>query len=149
MDKPKKSSFLIQVPTVLLFILIALSALIIFGYFTYVLMSGIFTGSDLIIFNKGAMYMLGVGLTSGLLSFFMLYEIFNKEVSASLNKKSTRPALIFVCSKFVIPQLAGFAVNEYIKSIEYVYCAEESSHWLQNQNLIYANNELTCTKHIK
>ncbi len=149
MVKPKKNPFIIQVPTAILFILITLSALIIFCYFTYILIAGIFTGSDIIIFNKGAMYMLGVGLTSGLLSFFMLYEIFNKEISASLNKKSTRPALIFICSIFVIPQLAGFAVNGYVESIKYVYCSEKSSHWLQNQNLIYANNKLTCAKHTK
>ncbi|NMM42378.1 hypothetical protein [Pseudoalteromonas arctica] len=149
MVKLKKSSLKLQIPTALLFILISFFALGVFGYFTFTLIFSILSESEIIRFDKGAMYMLGVGLTSGLLSFFMVYEILNKKVSASLNKKSIRPALIFLGSIFVVPQLAGLAVDYYVESVGYVYCKEQSSQWLQNQTLIFASNEYSCLKNEK
>ena len=80
---------------------------------------------DVIAFNKGAMYMLGVGLSGGLLIYFMIYEIIYGKISESFNKKATRLAFIFMGSIFIFPQIIDFRVRQYIGHTGYVFCADQ------------------------
>ncbi len=135
---------LLKYLTVIVFALFAVGALLAFGYYALHTVVDIIDMKSVIEFNKGAMYMLGVGLSAGLLTFFMIYEIQNRKISESFNKKATRLALIFIGSIFIFPQIVDYGVHQKIKSIGYVFCAKQSYSWLHVQNKVFGLNEVAC-----
>ncbi len=78
---------LLKYLTVIVFALFAVGALLVFGYYALHTVVDLIYMESVIEFNKGAMYMLGVGLSAGLLTSFMIYEIQNRKISESFNKK--------------------------------------------------------------
>ncbi len=144
MQGVEKNSLILQVLIVAFFFLFAIGSLAVFGYYAFQLSVNIFSQSDFVVFNKGAMYMFGTGLSSGLLTYFFIYEILKKEISASFNKKATYVGLAFVGSIFILPQLADYEVHKFIDHIGYVYCPEQSYRWLHAQNLVFASDENSC-----
>ncbi len=144
MNGTQKPSLILQVLIVAFFFLFAIGSLIVFGYYAFLLFENIISQSDFIVFNKGSMYMFGVGLSSGLLTYFFIYEILKKKISASFNKKSTYIGLVFIGSIFIFPQLADYWIHKYINHIGYAYCPEQSYRWLHAQNLVFASDENIC-----
>ena len=142
-DDNKKSPGL-QILIVVFFLLLSSGLLAVFVYYSFLLFSAILSGSDIIAFNKGAVYMLGAGLISALLTYFLIYEIIKKNISDSFNKKSKYIGLAFIGSVFLVPQLAEYGVNKYTESIGYMYCPEQSYRWLHAQNLVFTSNREIC-----
>ncbi len=130
--------------TVIVFALFSLCALLAFGYYVYDVSISLITKKEVIEFNKGAMYMLGVGLGAGILVIFMVHELTGKIISNSYNKKATRIAFISIGLIFTFPQLAGYLVNSKIRDMNYVFCEEKSYRWLHAQNRVYGINIDAC-----
>jgi len=130
--------------TVFVFALICVGALIAFGIYGYNVAYDLIRREELVEFNKGAMYMLGVGLSSGLLVTFMIHELIGKEISKSYNKKATRSALIFIGLIFVFPQIADYVILYKVKNAGYVFCENRSYRWLHAQNKVFAVDASTC-----
>jgi len=137
----------LKLSTVVIFTLFSVGAIFAFGYYSFLLMLDLFNSEDIIAFNKGAMYMLGVGLSSGLLTYFMIYEIIKREISESFNKRATLLSLIFMASIFIFPQIVDYGIRQYINHIGYIFCTDKSYRWLHAQNLVFATNEETCVKY--
>ncbi len=137
---------LLKYLTVFVFALFAMGALLAFGYYAIHTVVDLVYMESVIEFNKGAMYMLGVGLSAGLLTSFMIYEIQNRKISESYNKKATHLALIFIGLIFIFPQIVDYGVRQKIKSIGYVFCAKQSYSWLHAQNKVFGLNEAACTQ---
>jgi len=131
--------------TVIVFALFAICSLMAFGYYAYDVSMSLISKKEIIEFNKGAMYMLGVGLGSGLLVIFMIHELTGKKISSSYNKKATKFALISIGMIFVFPQLADYFVSSKVEKMDYVFCEEKSYRWLHVQNKVYGVNENTCS----
>ncbi len=130
--------------TVIIFALFAICALLAFGYYAYDVSISLISKKEVIEFNKGAMYMLGVGLGAGLLVIFMIHELTGKKISDSYNKKATKIAFISIGLIFVFPQLADYIVNSKVRSMDYVFCEEKSYRWLHAQNKAYGVNVDAC-----
>jgi hypothetical protein len=130
--------------TVFVFTLFAIGALLAFGYYAIDVSVSLLSQKEIIEFNKGSMYMLGVGLGAGLLVVFMIHELSGKEISDSYNKKSTKAALIFIGLILVFPQLADYVVSLKVRSIDYIYCENQSYRWLHVQNKVYGSNINAC-----
>jgi len=131
--------------TVIVFALFAICSLLAFGYYAFDVTISLILKKEIIEFNKGAMYMLGVGLGSGLLVIFMIHELTGKKISNSYNKKATKFALISIGMIFVFPQLADYIVSSKVEKMDYVFCEEKSYRWLHAQNKVYGVNAGTCS----
>lgn len=130
--------------TVIIFALFAICVFLAFGYYAYDVSISLISKKEIIEFNKGAMYMLGVGLGSGLLVIFMIHELTGKKISDSYNKKATKIAFVSIGLIFAFPQLADYIVNSKVKGMDYVFCEEKSYRWLHTQNKVYGVNVDTC-----
>jgi len=115
-----------------------------FGYYALNVSISLVSGWDIIEFNKGAMYLLGVGLGAGLLVLFMIHELSGKEISNSYNRKATRLASVFIGLIFVFPQLVDYAVSSRVISIGYVFCENSSYRWLHVQEKVFGINADAC-----
>ena len=144
MHPPSKKTPILRILIVGLFFLIAIGALAVFGYYIFQLSVNIYEHASFVVFNKGAMYMFGVGSTSGLLTYFLVHEILEKKISPSFNKKASFIGAAFVASIFIIPQLIHYGVQRYINHIKYEYCPEQSDSWLHAQNFVYTSNKNNC-----
>lgn len=131
--------------TVIIFALFAISTLLAFGYYAYDVSISLILKKEVIEFNKGAMYMLGVGLGAGILVIFMIHELTGKKISDSYNKKATRIAFISIGLIFAFPQLADYIVHSKIRSMDYVFCEDKSYRWLHAQNKVYGINVDACS----
>ena len=130
--------------TVIVFAIFAIAALLAFGYAAIDVTVSLISRKEIIEFNKGAMYMLGVGLGAGLLVIFMIHELSGKVISSSYNKKATKLALLSVGMIVVIPQLADYAVSLKVKGMNYVSCGNLSYRWLHVQTKVYGISIDTC-----
>ncbi len=130
--------------TVFLFSLFSISTLLAFGYYAFNTFLDFLYAKNIIEFNKGAMYMLGVGLSAGLLVMFMIHELQGKEISGTYNKKATRLAFIFIGIVFIFPQIVDYVVSYKIKNLGYVYCQNQSYRWLHAQNKVFGTNLVVC-----
>lgn len=131
--------------TVIVFSMFAICSLLAFGYYAFDVTISLMSKKEIIEFNKGAMYMLGVGLGSGLLVIFMIHELTGKKISNSYNKKATKFALISIGLIFVFPQVADYIVSSKIGKMDYVFCEEKSYRWLHAQNNVYGVSADTCS----
>jgi len=140
-----KNSLLLKLPAITFFLLLTISSLIWFSYNIFHLLISVINHSDIIVFEKGATYMLGCGLGLGLLSFFMIYEmLLKKKITTALNKLATRLAIAFLAIMVILPQVTSFLVHQYVDNLGYIYCPEQSYHWLHNQSFIFAADINTC-----
>lgn len=144
MDEQTKMITPAKCATVFAFALFAIGALFAFGYYTFDVSIGLISKKDIIEFNKGAMYMLGVGLGAGLLVIFMIYELTGREISSSYNKRATKIALISIGLIFLYPQIADYIVSSKVGSMDYIFCEDQSYRWLHVQNKVYGINADAC-----
>jgi hypothetical protein len=144
MEDHTKINTLSRYATVFVFSLFAIAALLAFGYYALDITISLLFKKDIIEFNKGAMYMLGVGLGAGLLVIFMIHELSGREISKSYNKKATNFALISIGLIFVFPMITDYVVTLKVKSIDYVYCENLSYRWLHVQSKVYGITADAC-----
>lgn len=135
--------------TVVVFFIFSAGALLVFGFYTLQLVRGMISSADIVEFNKGAMYMLGVALSSGLLTAFMVHELRGGELSAAYNKKATQLALLFLGLIFIFPQATDYLVTSKLTGVDYVYCKDQSYRWLHSQNKVFAVNAAVCANYSK
>ena len=147
MQKVEEHSLPVKILVAAVFLLLGVAALFAFSYKLVSLIDNIASHSKIIVFDKGAMYMFGVGMTTGFLVFLMIYEILQKKITARLNKIATYVGTGFLGLIFLFPMGAGFVVQGYIDNIGYVYCSKQSSRWLHAQTLVYAASEADCEMH--
>jgi len=145
MDDDQKPSVLVQYIGVLAFIAMSLGALVIFGFFAIDTAEQLIATPPSIAYNKGIFYMLGGGIGLGALVIGMIVEIWNKKPRSDRNaQRVARTAISGVVIMFVLPQVAHYAVANYLEPRGYEVCGEASYQWLHYQDIIYTNNPEVC-----
>lgn len=146
MDEHTKNITPAKCVTVFVFALFSLCSLLAFIYFSYEVSKSLLLKEALIEFNKGAMYILGVGLGSGLLVIFMIHELTGREISHSYNKKATRFAVMSLVLMFMFPVVADYIVSSKINRMGYVFCDTKSYQWLHVKNKVYGADVDMCNR---
>ncbi len=132
--------------SLLLFSIFSLGSLAWFLIELYSLFSQISNHQAYISFNKGSMYLLGVGLGSLILTWLMLYgSVFKKTLTERLNRFYTRLVLSSILLLFIFPQLVHYPLESYLQSEEYKECHELSHRWLHAQTIIYSKSSFSCS----
>ncbi len=147
MMEPQKKILVQRIISIILCSLMAIGALAVFGYEATRLIRAIINRADILIFDKGAMYLMGCGLSAGLMTFFFVYEVLDKKISASLNRIGTVIGLGCVLSIFIMPQVVHFGVTAFVTHNNYKFCPKQSFRGLKMETLIYTADGYHCEKY--
>lgn len=145
MEGNQKPSLLLQYIGIFVFILMSLGAFFGFGYFSIDTVEQIVSHSPSISFDKGAFYLLGVGIGLGALVMGMIIEVWKKKPpSDKITQRVVRTAVWGVATMFILPQVAQYAIEDYLEARNYGVCQEASHQWLHARTIVYTDNPETC-----
>ena len=148
MEDREKPSWAIRIFAPLLFILGSTAALLWFFYRLIALFSG--AQSDIIVFDKGSFYMLGVGIGMLILAIVTVQEgwlgrVLSKKQSTYL----TRLAVISLAVLFVVPHFVHYLTDSYLSIRGYSVCEEASHQWLFVRDIVYVQESMECNENLK
>jgi len=145
MEEREPPSLAVRFAGPLVFIVGGIGALFWFGFSLSTLIISI--NGELVKFDKGAFYMLGVGLGLATLSFVLVYELwFGKSLTEQLTKVCTRLAFASIALLLLVPQVAHVLTDNYLKNRDFIVCHKASRQWLFVSEVIYVNGNLRCDK---
>lgn len=106
--------------------------------------------SEVLVFEEGPYYMLGIGIAALILAYIMIQEFwFNTPLSRTQNTIFTRLALTAMALMFTFPHVAHFAADKYLKGRDYSVCEEASHQWLFVRNIVYVQPAIECSAQLK
>ncbi len=148
MEDREKAPLAIRIFAPLVFLFGSIAALFWFFYRLAVLFSG--TQSEIVVFDKGSFYMLGVGIGVSVAAFTTVQEgwlgrLLSKKQSTLL----TRLAVVSVASLFVAPNLIHYVANGYFSDRGYTVCEEASHQWLFVRDIVYIEQSVECSVNLK
>ncbi len=138
---PPKPSILYLFTGTLIFFLSGVAA---FYYAITVLLqliSELTNDSNILVFDKGAFYLFGVGF--GLFVFvlaFIYSKVVNNQLSDFINKLIFISLIGSVVLTFALPQAMHFYINSYTEKNSYRICQDQSHRWLHAVTIVYAKN---------
>jgi hypothetical protein len=148
MEDREKPSLATRIIGALLFIAGSCAALFWFFYQVVILLST--SQSEVVVFNKGSFYMLGVGVGMSVLAFAAVQEGW---VGKVLSKKQadilTRIAVVSLALIFITPNLFHYISEAYFSSEGYSVCDEASSQWLFVRDIVYIQDTIECSAKLK
>src|SRR5690606_36588757 len=131
MNEEKNPSFLTRVMSVNLFAILTISSLAWFFISAVNLFSQLRFDDAVVTFDKGAMYMLGVG--AGLLCLTaggFIEGVVGKELTPNMKSLFKYGLIASIFAMVVLPHLAHYLTNGYAQKKNYDVCHEVSYHWL-------------------
>lgn len=148
MENREKPSWGIRVFGPLIFIVGGLAALIWFFYRVFRLIHhGL---SDIVVFDKGSFYMLGVGVGMSVLAAALVQEgWFDRVLTPKQTKYFTRLLVISLVLLVTIPHLVHFSADMVLKSEGYSVCEPASHQWLFVRDIVYISGATHCDAGLK
>ncbi|UZJ44077.1 hypothetical protein OOT55_15660 [Marinimicrobium sp. C6131] len=127
------------------FLLLAIGSLLWFLISLMELMSRALSGADTFSFDKGAMYMLGVGIGLLTLSLGGLVQgVLDRPQTARSEKRFKQVMLGSFLALIIVPQLAHLVVFEWSESRFYKVCEKSTYRWLLYGKYYFAKFEEGC-----
>ncbi len=150
MENRDTPSLAIRFAGPLIFIISSTSALFWFGYRFFDLFNKLDSTAEVLKFDKGAFYMLGVGLGLAILSFVLVYEFWHgNSLTKKLTKTCTWLALFSVLLLLFFPQAMHFWTDNYLEEKGFFICEQASSQWLFVTEIVYVSGEHDCDQATK
>lgn len=147
MEDREKPSWAIRIFGPLIFILGSLAALSWFFYRAYFIFSRAL--SEVVVFDKGSFYMLGVGV--GMLALAMV-AVLEGWLGQTLSKKQsvflTRLAVAGVILIFTVPHFVQYVADDFLQGRGYSVCEEASHQWLFVRDIVYIQESITCSENL-
>ena len=135
----KPASKWIVILTTLSFGIIGIGALYIAVDATISLITGIYNFQDNIEFNKGALYLYGVGLILLIFVVGIIYTNYlKKNISSHANKIIGKAVLVFLLITFFLPQIVHYTTANYLENRGYQVCEARSKQWLHVRTIVYS-----------
>ncbi len=130
---------------VLVFILASVGALVWFIVTLHALVIQLINMSNSIELNKGGLYMLGVSVGLGFLSFYMVVELWKGEApSDRFIKIIGRLILLGVALMIILPHVIHYPLEFYLQNRNYFVCEKASHRWLHARTIVYMNDQSMC-----
>lgn len=148
MEGREKPSWGIRIFSPLIFISGSIAALLWFFY--RILKVFIGTLSEIVVFDKGSFYMLGVGVGMLVLAIVTVQEGWlDRPLSKKQSTYLTKAALIGIALIFTTPHLVHYFANVYLLKQGYSVCEEASHQWLFVRNIAYIQKSIECSEKLK
>ncbi|WNO08044.1 hypothetical protein [Teredinibacter sp. KSP-S5-2] len=105
---------------------------------------------DIVSFNKGHYYLLGLGVCVGVFGLIATLEHwFSIILSEATVKKLFRVAVLGLMLGLLLPHFSHFGFSRYFQSHGYISCDAASHRWLHSVILVYTKNEMLCKELIE
>jgi len=138
-ESPEKSSQITILITVVSFALLGVGALYIAINTTFSLIRHIIYLPESIEFNKGALYLWGVGFVLLLFVVGIVYTNYlKKTISKKTNKRLTQFVIFLLLLTFLLPQVVHYVTAEYLEKKDYKICESKSRQWLHVKTIVYS-----------
>jgi hypothetical protein len=146
MEDAVQPSKLTRVASVSVFAFCALGAIGWFLWSAMDLVSQLVSGSEVVAFDKGAVYMLGVGLGLALLTHAGVHEgILGRPMTKQFGRWMNIGAIGSIGVMLLFPHVFHAAVGQYlVKSQGYQVCEEASYRWLLYRRIFYTSTPEIC-----
>lgn len=132
------------------FLTLTVSALAWFCHSAYTLLSQSNQNAPIVAFDKGSMYMLGIGLVLLLLTTNgVMHGILGKELTEKVASSYKYGIVASLILMVVLPQLTHFIVNRHFKNADYVVCNEVSYRWMLYSKYYYTGNQAICSNIVR
>lgn len=129
------------------FLIFGLAALLWFGVSMSTLVSQLVAESPVVAFDKGAMYMLGVGSALLLLAAGgFLHGVMGKKQTKAGDSIFKRGVIVCFLVLIVFPQAAQFIVNRYALGHSYQTCESAGYRWLLYSKYYYTKDDAECDR---
>lgn len=150
MEHPNRPSALLRYGGLLLFASLSLAALAWFGWSIIQIITQIRSNTAVILFDKGAVYMLGVGMGLLVLTYGILHEvILGLALTKRVTKRINISALISIIVLFIVPHLVHYLVEHALNERDYIICDQASYQWLLYRRIVYVSNFEDCANIIE
>lgn len=129
------------------FLILGLAALLWFGVSMSTLVSQLVAESPVVAFDKGAMYMLGVGSALLLLAAGgFLHGVMGKKQTKAGDSIFKRGVIVCFLVLIVFPQAAQYVVNRYAIGHSYQICESAGYRWLLYSKYYYTKDDSECDR---
>ena len=129
------------------FLILALSAL---AWFVVSIIGFVsqFRMNDMVVgFDKGSMYMLGIGLGLLLLTIGgVIQGLLGIKLTPKKETLFTRGLMFSLILMVTFPQLTHYLVAHYAQKQNYIVCSAATYRWLLYSKIFYVKNEVVCTE---
>lgn len=147
MNREQLPSPLTRFLSVVFFSMLTLSALAWFVVSVIGIISQFSLNDPVVGFDKGSMYMLGVGLGLLLLTIGGIMQgIFGQALTPKEETLFKRGIVISIVLMVTFPQLAHYLVSKYAHKQHYSICNDATYRWLLYRKLYYTESKITCDK---
>lgn len=145
MSQTDNPSVLARIGGLILFFAMTAACLVWFVWSSYNLVIQITEFSEIVYFDKGALYMLGASIGLAALTFNILYEgVLRRSLTEKVAKIITRSAIGGIILMFILPQILHYSTNQYLEKKGYNVCAHASYQWLLYRKITYTLNKESC-----
>lgn len=129
------------------FVVLATGSLLWFGISIVGLYHQIHFHEAIVAFDKGAMYMLGVGVGLFLLvGGGVLQGLLGRELDAAAIKIFKWGMIFSLILTITLPQLVHYWVDHSAKTAKYEVCSEAGYQWLMYRKIYYADSRDSCSQ---
>ena len=143
-----KPSTLNRILTPVVFLLGGVCALAWFVYRIYALLKS--SGDEIVIFDKGSYYLLGVAIGMLALAFVVIWEQWLlRPLSRRITKIFSGLAVASLVTLLAVPHIAHFVANEHLTASGYSVCEAASDQWLFIRDIVYVQPSVECSEDIK
>ena len=140
-------SLLVRLLSIAFFSILTLAALAWFFISLVGLISQFHLRDPVIGFDKGSMYMFGIGLGLLLLTIGgVMQGMLGQELSQKKETLFKRGIVISLILMFSFPQLTNYLVDKYAYSHHYRICTDVTDRWLLYSKFYYTESKEACEK---
>lgn len=106
--------------------------------------------SPVVVFEKGACYMLGVGLGLSPFGLIIIIKYFiKKPITDSLKRLLSRLMISGLALLFIFPHLAHLAIDRHLTQRGYTFCEDATHQWRFYRDIVYIQPSIDCTADLK
>jgi hypothetical protein len=148
MDDRDRPSTIVRLTAPLVVVAMSIGSFVWFFINLYGTINSLLLKLEIINFNKGVFYMLGVALGLAILAFVLVQEYwFDKPITDKMAKVYTKIAVFSVVVMFLLPQVIHFGLDKYLTGKGYVVCGSASHQWLLARRIGYVKNMQICDQY--
>lgn len=145
MQTEQQSSPMARFLSVGFFLVLTIASLAWFFVSTTSLISQIRLNAPIIGFDKGSVYMLGIGLGLLLLSVGGIMQgILGKALTPANESLFKKGIVISILLMFLLPHAVHYGVSQYTQKQHYTLCNEATYRWFLYSKFYFTNNASGC-----
>jgi hypothetical protein len=134
----------------LFFFLFSLAALVWWVWELINLYQQVTSNADIINFEKGTLYLFGVSVLGGFLSYAIFHEVILKRpYTESITKWIHKGFSFGLISLILFPYVVRLPLEEYLEKKDYLICEIESYQWSMYRAIVYTSSLEACDEAIE